>query len=119
MGRKRNGGQIIIRKILIPGHAKRAAQEGLKLRASLPKSQKFGLSPEEARRLNVDSGVTRARRIINNRYMYEWEVMKVAAFWSRFRNCKTPKCEGSHLLWGGRKFGFEMFKLVQMWELDS
>ena len=105
-----------MRRIIIPQYAKVAAKKGLELRASLPKSKKFGLSPEEARAEGVDSGVTRARRIIKNKYMYEWEIRKVAKFWSRFRNCKTFNCEGSHLLWGGRRFGREMFNLTQKWK---
>jgi len=103
--RKRNGKVFLAGSLKIPGHAKLAAKKGLGLRKRLPASKKFGISPREAARLKIDSGVTRARRIIRNDEMPLWEQKKVARFYSRFKNCETPKCEGAHLIWGGRRFG--------------
>lgn len=90
--------------IKIPSYAKQAAKRGLQLRATLPESQKFGIDPGEASKLGIDSGVTRARRIIKNDYMPEWEAKKVARFYSRFKNKTGPRAEGAHLIWGGRRF---------------
>ena len=88
----------------IPGYAKRSAREGLRKRAILPPSRRFGLDKGEAETIGINSGVERARQIIRNDYLHSDDIMSMAAFYQRFRNCRTPKCEGAMLLWGGRKF---------------
>lgn len=110
-GRKFRAG----RGMRIPTYAKRAAKRGLELRKRLPKSKKFGITQEQASRLGIQSGITRARRIIKNEQMPEWEVRKVARFGQRFRGCTTPKCEGAHLIWGGRKFERKAVAQVKRW----
>lgn len=89
----------------IPRYAKLAARKALKLRASLPPSKRFGLSPAQARKLGIMSGVQRAKYILNNKYISLTQLMSVAAFYSRFRKKRTVRAEGAIGLWGGRKFG--------------
>lgn len=108
--RKSNRGKVFpAGSVKIPLYAKVAAKRGLVLRRRLPASKKFGITPQEAARLKIDSGVTRARRIVRNDSMPLWEQKKVARFYSRFKNCDTPKCEGAHLIWGGRRFEKETY----------
>jgi len=94
----------------VPDYAKEDASRALELRRSLPKSKKFGLSPEEARMKGVNSGVSRARQIIRKDY-YDWNnksdrdsLISMKSFYDRFKNCYTDKCEGNMMLWGGRWF---------------
>lgn len=89
----------------IPSYAKEDAKEALELRKSLPKSEQFGLTKEEAMALGINSGVERAKQIIRSNKLSKEDAKRVAAFYSRFKNCRTPKCEGSIKLWGGRRFG--------------
>lgn len=88
----------------IPRYAKVAARKGLELRRRLPPSKKFGITPKEAKQMGIDSGITRAHRIIRNDYMPIWEAQKVARFYGRFKNKTGPRAEGAHLIWGGRRF---------------
>lgn len=104
-------------RLKITQEAKQKARSALELRASLPKSRKFGLSPTQAEDEGVFSGVSRARQIIANDTLSEADARRVAAFYLRFRNCRTPKCEGALNLWGGRAFGKMAVKFVR--ELDS
>lgn len=104
---------ISMPRLRIPAYAKACARRGLKLRAEAPKSKKFGLTKSEARRLGIASGVERAKQIIKSKSLSHADAKKVAMFYQRFRNCKTPKCKGAILLWGGAKFGSYAVKWVK------
>lgn len=95
--------------IKIPEYAKQDAKNSLELRDKLPNYKKFGLTKEEARIIGVNSGVERAKQIIRSHYLSEDDARKVAAFYARFKNCKTDKCEGAIDLWGGRRFGNKLY----------
>ena len=90
--------------IHIPEYAKKAAREALEQRKSLPEYKRYGLDKSEARRLGINSGVERAKQIVRSKTLPIEDAKRVAAFYQRFKNCNTPKCEGSHKLWGGRRF---------------
>lgn len=47
-------------------------------------------------------------KIIRSETLSEEDAKRVAAFYSRFRNCRTPRCEVAIDLWGGRRFGREL-----------
>jgi len=91
--------------IKVPAYAKKDARKALSLRDSLPKSKKFGINKKEAKSLGIASGVERAHQLSKNKYIPIEDAKKVAKFYNRFKNCRTPKCEGAIDLWGGRKFG--------------
>ena len=91
--------------IKIPKYAKEDARKALELRRTLSNSNKFGITKAEAKELGINSGVERAKQIINNDYLNEEDAKRVGAFYDRFKNCRTPKCEGAIKLWGGRRFG--------------
>lgn len=91
--------------IKIPAHAKSAAKQGLDERRRLAPSKRFGIDKEQARRLGINSGVERAKQIIRNKNLPLNDAKRVAAFYNRFKNCRTKKCEGAIKLWGGRRFG--------------
>ena len=93
-----------MKKFKVPIYAKIKAKKALKLRSSLPESRKFGLNKEEANNLGINSGVERAKQLIRSKSISLKDAKRVCAFYNRFKNCKTFKCEGSHDLWGGRKF---------------
>ena len=92
-------------KIKIPKYAKIEAKRALQKRNKLPKSERYGLTEDEAKVLGINSGVERAKQIIRDNQLSKEDAKRVVAFYSRFKNCNTPKCEGSIKLWGGRKFG--------------
>lgn len=92
-------------RLEVTEQAKRQAKQSLELRRNLPKSKRFGLSPEEAKKKGVASGVSRARQLINSKSISFKDAKRVASFYQRFKNCRTEKCEGAIKLWGGRKFG--------------
>lgn len=108
-----------LRKLKIPVYAKVAAKKGLELRETLPKSKQFGITQEEANKLGIDSGITRAKRIINNNYMPEWEVRKVSNFGKRFWNKTGERAEGAHLIWGGREFEKKAEAIVKRWNNED
>ena len=87
--------------IRIPTHAKRAARKGLLER----KFNNAGLSVSEAKKLGVTSGVSRAKQIINSKTITIEDAKRIGAFYDRFKNCRTERCETAIKLWGGRKFG--------------
>jgi len=93
------------KKLLIPQYAKDKAEEALVLRKQLPESRKFGIDKQEADKLGINSGVERAKQIARNTHLSDSDTRRVAAFYQRFKNCTTPKCEGAIDLWGGRRFG--------------
>jgi hypothetical protein len=92
-------------RMKIPIYAKDAAKMALLRRKISPKNKKFGLSAEQASKLGINSGVVRAKQIVRSKSLSVKDVRRVAAFYQRFKNCRTPKCEGAIGLWGGRKFG--------------
>jgi len=92
-------------RLVVPQHAKAAASAALRLRRSLPKSRKFGLKQSQADRLGISSGVSRAKQLINSKSISLDDACRVAAFYLRFRGCRSQKCEGAIGLWGGRRFG--------------
>lgn len=98
-------------RIKVPKYAKQAAKKGLKKRKKLPKKKKFGLSEKEAKEKGIDSGVGRAKQLINNQYISKKDAKKIARFYQRWKNCRSQKCRGNFLLWGGRKFGRNLAKM--------
>jgi len=86
-------------------YAKENARKGLELRKRQPKSKKFGLSVEEARREGVFSGVRRARQLIRNESLSRSDAQDVRNFLNRFHGMAdkhgyTLGIRGSILLWG-------------------
>lgn len=91
-------------KLKIPIYAKVKARNALILNSKLPKSKRFGLTPKEANKLGINSGITRARQLINNKYVHEDDMKSICRF-SRFLKIKrTEKVQGVIDLWGGEKF---------------
>jgi hypothetical protein len=90
--------------IKIPKYAKEKAQSALKLRDSLPKSKKFGLSKKEANSLGIASGVERAKQIVKQDYLDKEDAERVCAFKRFLKRDRTPKIQGAIDLWGGEKF---------------
>lgn len=88
------------------------ARLGLKQRRKAPKSKKAGLSRSEAKKLGIASGVARAYQLSVNKTISEKDAKKVARFYARFKNKKSPKAEMALKLWGGRKFGRAMYKKI-------
>jgi len=89
------------KRIKIPQYAKSQAKQGLKER----KTNSAGLTKIEAKVKGISSGVERAKQLIRNKYLNENDAKAVARFYSRFKNCKTSRCETAIKLWGGRTFG--------------
>lgn len=90
--------------VTVPEYAKAAARRGLILRKTSSISRKFGITREQANRLGIDSGIERARQLIREKRITESKAKRIARFYVRFKNCNTPKCEGAHLIWGGRRW---------------
>ncbi len=42
------------------------------------------------------------------------DIKSVSNFYSRFKNCKTERCEMAINLWGGRKFGIKWNNFVKL-----
>jgi len=87
-----------------------AAERGLNLRRKAPKSRKGGLSPQEAKKQGIGSGVTRAVNLKNRNTLSPATVKRMKAFFSRHQKSKkidkgktpgTDKGYQAHLLWGG------------------
>ena len=95
-------------KIRIPQYAKNQAKLGILER----KTNKAGLTKEEAKEYNVFSGVERAKQLVANKFVSYKSAQSIARFYARFRNCKTPKCETALKLWGGRRFGKFLYNLI-------
>jgi hypothetical protein len=94
-----------MRRVVVPSYAKMAAKRGLDKRKSYTPSQRPGLDKKQANKLGINSGVERAKQIIRSKSLSEKDAQRVSAFYSRFRNCRTPRCEVAINLWGGRRFG--------------
>ena len=94
--------------IKVPKYAKENARKGLNMRSSASKSEKFGLSPGEAKSKGVSSGVSRARQLIREERIRESTAKDIKNFLSRFhgmaaRDGYTDKILGSSRLWGGNR----------------
>jgi hypothetical protein len=102
-----------LKRLRITNQAKQKARMALKERERLPKSRKFGLNKSQANKLGINSGVERAKQIIRSKSLPIKDAKRVASFYQRFKNCKTPKCEGAINLWGGRSFGRRAVSFVK------
>ena len=93
--------------------AKDKAKRALEKRKSLPKSRQFGLDKESAQKAGVNSGVERAKQLVKEDSINISDAKRVSAFYQRFKNCETEKCEGAIDLWGGRQFGRKATRFVR------
>ena len=85
-----------------PKTVQRIAKNALELRKNLPKSDKGGLSPEEAREEGVKSGVSTARKLASGKPI-GWSTISSMASFARFLSIKqTPKVRLAVALWGGK-----------------
>ena len=100
-------------KLKVTQQAKAKARLALEERRSLPNSRKFGLDKRQASSLGINSGVERAKQIVRSKSLNMRDAERVAAFYNRFKNCRTPKCNGAINLWGGRKFGRKAVEFVK------
>jgi len=94
--------------IKVPKYAKKNAKKGLDNRKNASKSEKFGLSPGEAKTKGISSGVSRARQLIREDKIRESTAKDIKSFLSRFHgmasnNGYTDKILGSIQLWGGNR----------------
>jgi len=94
--------------IKVPKYAKKNAKKGLDNRKNASKSEKFGLSPSEAKTKGISSGVSRARQLIREDKIRESTAKDIKSFLSRFHgmasnNGYTDKILGSIQLWGGNR----------------
>lgn len=94
--------------IKVPKYAKENAEKGLELRKKQPKSEKFGLTREQAQAKGVNSGVQRAYQLKREDRITENTAEKIQNFLNRFHGMAdeygyTTKIHGSILLWGGDK----------------
>lgn len=88
-------------RIKVPDYAKKAAGQGLRERIF----NKAGLTKSEAKKLGIASGVERAKQIIRKKSIPEEDAKRIGAFYDRFKNCRTDRCETAIKLWGGRRWG--------------
>jgi len=98
-------------RIKIPKYAKNLARQALKQRSKLSSSKKFGLDKKQASRLNINSGVERAKQIISSKYIKGEDAKAVARF-IRFKNARTLKEVGALNLWGGKRFITKVYNEV-------
>jgi len=95
------------KRLKVPQYAKAEAKKGLVER----KENKAGLTPKEAKKMGVFSGVAMANKIISNIYLEEDDLKRIGRFYIRFKGCKTARCETAIKLWGGRRFGKLLSKI--------
>jgi len=102
-----------------------AAERGLNLRRKAPKSHKGGLSPQEAKKQGIGSGVTRAVNLKNRNKLSPATIKRMKAFFSRHQKSKkidkgktpaTDKGYQAHLLWGGNPGASWANKVVRQME---
>jgi hypothetical protein len=98
-------------RIKIPQYAKNLARRALKERSRLKPSKRFGLDKIQANKLNINSGVERAKQIVRSKYI-EGEDAKAVARFIRFKNAKTNKEVGALNLWGGKRFVTKVYNEV-------
>jgi hypothetical protein len=87
-----------------PLAVRKAAQRGLAMRDAAPKSKKGGLSPKEAAKQGIGSGVTRARQLSSGKKVSLATLKRMVSFFARHEaNYKKggPKAVIAWLLWGG------------------
>lgn len=89
-------------RIPIPSYAKQSAKKGLKLRKQ--QDNPSGLTKKEADKLGINSGVERARQLVNNKTISIKDAKSIRNFLNRFKNSRSKRSEIAILLWGGRKF---------------
>lgn len=95
-------------RVIVPKYAKTAAKIAIAKRQAFPPSKKPGLTKKQAQNLKITSGVERAKQIIRSRSIPVKDAKRVGAFYDRFKNCRTKRCEVAIGLWGGRRFGRKM-----------
>lgn len=99
-------------RIRIPLYAKQEARDALRTRKVLSKTKKFGLNKKQAKLAGVRSGVEQAQKLLRRTFLTKSEAFAYYRFYQRFKSCKTLKCEGAIKLWGGRRFGLYLTKLL-------
>lgn len=105
---------MIIKKTLrVTAEAKKCARLALSIREKLPASKRFGITKEQATKLGINSGVERAKQIINSANLPWHDAVRVARFYQRFKNKEGPRAQGAIDLWGGRAFGEIAVKFVK------
>ena len=95
----------MITRMKIPEYAKVSARKGLDNR------KKSNLTPKEARDFSVYSGISKANKIIKNKYIDEKDMKSIAKFYKNNKNKSSKKNEDAFLLWGGRDFGLFLSKI--------
>lgn len=85
-------------RIPIPNYAKVNARLGLELR----KKQKrpSGLTPSEAKKLGINSGISRAIQLRDNQTISVQDAKNIRNFLNRFKNSNTERSKVAKLLWG-------------------
>lgn len=97
----------------IPKYAKEKAREALAKRKTLPEYKKFGMTKIEAEKLEIASGVERAKQIIRSKRLSLKDVKRVCAFRRFLRRKRTEKIQGAIDLWGGERFIKKSCKYLQ------
>lgn len=89
-----------------PESVRKRAQKALDKRKKLPKYKKGGLSPKEASRQGIKSGVTSARQLASGKGLSEDRLKAVRNFINRMAGVvKSEKGKNALNLWGGREAG--------------
>lgn len=91
-------------RLRVTARAKQKARQALRFNRDNP-SRAVGLTKKEARKEGIASGIERAKQIIRSQTLSQDDTRRVAAFYTRFKSCRTRRCEEAINLWGGRRFG--------------
>lgn len=91
--------------LIVTPEAKIAAKQGL--------LSDSGLSIKKAKELGIVSGRQTAKLLLKSKSINQQEASRVARFYSRFKNCKTTRCENAIKLWGGRAFGRKAVEYIK------
>jgi len=89
-------------RIPITKQAKKSARMGLELRKK--QENPSGLTKSEAAKIGVNSGVQRARQLVNNKTISVQDAKSIRNFLNRFKNARSKRSEIAIMLWGGREF---------------
>ena len=87
-----------------PKAVRDAAKRGLKYRKEAPKSQKGGLTPEQAAKMGIGSGVARAKQLSSGKKVSPADIKRMVAFFSRHQKNYDKggvRAQIAWLLWGG------------------
>jgi len=84
--------------MIIPEQAKDCAKEGLK------KVSELGLVPKECKETGIYVALSKADKILKNKYLDQTELKKIADFYKRNRKNKTKECQTAIFLCGGEDF---------------